>query len=172
MQFVTNTDNAGAFHWLQKATHKEGDTHPTLQAVNVTEERSIATDGVRLHIVRGKHYETGLYKVNKGKPLNKTAKAYECEEEVDAHYPEVDYVINSTEKKDLLATVAVNQQLLIDAASMPSQSGIVVLELRGSLTPVIIRSIDLEDDGKTWDTGNAFALVMPVQLSDKHRVSR
>lgn len=171
MQFVTNTDNAGAFHWLQKATRQQADTRPTLQAVNVTENRAEATDGFRLHIIKGKHYEPGLYKVNKGKALNKTAKAYECDE-VDGKYPEVDYILNSTEKKDLLATVIVNQQFLIDAAGMPSESGMVMLELRGSPTPVIIKSVDVQDDGKTWDTGNAFALVMPVQLDDKHRVSR
>lgn len=170
MQFVTNTDNASAFHWLQKAT-LDSDTYPTLRAINVTESRAEATDGFRLHIVKGKHYEPGLYKVNKGKALNKTAKAYECEE-VDRRYPDVQYIIDNAEEKDILATIAVNQQFLIDAASMPSQSGIVVLELRGTTTPIIIRSIDLQDDGKTWDTGNAVSLVMPVQLSDKYRVTK
>ena len=138
--------------WLQMATRDvEDNMYETLEAMNFEDERMLACDGYRLHIVNHPQMDDlkGLHKLNEGKPLNKTPKAYD-DEIVKGDYPDIDNII--PKKENAVASVAISRHLLQEVLEMPNETGWVQIELYGKHKPVVIRDPD----------GEYLAVVMPI----------
>lgn len=140
--------------WLQLAVIRE-ETHPVLQCINFEEDRAVATDGFRIHIVNKPNKETGLLKLNNGKPLHKSPREIKTEED-DGQFPGISRVI--PEGEPMLA-FGVSRHLLMEALEMPNETGFVIIKVYGQDKPIVIE--DVPEKGKESIYKSA---IMPVHL--------